>query len=120
MQASASPAPVATVAVASAPTELPHLSDAEIDATLERYAKAFRACVVAARETPAASVLDGRTVGVSMTVHPDGAVAHPKLSDAELVDTELGRCLEAESRKMQFPRFNGEPVRVLKLVTLLR
>ena len=62
-------------------------------------------------EAPAGT-LDGRTVVVKVTVKPSGVVAYPTLDDAAIGGTGLGACLKDAARRMTFPRFKGEALRL--------
>jgi hypothetical protein len=94
--------------------------DAGVEAALTRGARAFEACLAAARRVDPKVALewDWLPVPLTMVVSPAGKAVFTALEDPELNRSELGRCLRRECEAIPYPPFAGEPVRVHKLIRL--
>lgn len=105
--------PASTVALVARPAPAPVARPEGKPPTSEDLARAlvanpepFDACLAASpsREGPDPVLL--------ATVTPAGEVTFPTLDDVALARSDLGACVKAAARKLTFPPFAGEPVRV--------
>jgi hypothetical protein len=73
---------------------------------------AFESCIAEATRRDPGLDLGGRQAVLMLTVTPSGTVASPTIDDAELDKTDLGACLKSAARLMEFPAFEGSPMKV--------
>ncbi len=99
----------------SVKTEAPKLDNAPLDEaavgkTISDNAGAYKRCIDdAIRRNPN---FKGGRVEISATIGPSGIVTTASLSDPAMESSDMGTCIKDRTRRMIFPRFEGEPFEV--------
>lgn len=99
----------------SVKTEAPKLDNAPLDEaavgkTIADNAGAYKRCIDdAIRRNPN---FKGGRVEISATIGPSGIVTTASLSDPAMESSDMGTCIKDRTRRMIFPKFEGEPFEV--------
>jgi predicted Zn finger-like uncharacterized protein len=88
------------------------LGEAAIRNTLAANSGAFSACIARAGKADQGLRQDKRPPVLELVVRPTGHVASAALSDPAWARSALGQCLAAAARRMIFPSFEGQELRV--------
>lgn len=99
----------------SVKTEAPKLDNAPLDEaavgkTIADNAGAYKRCIDdAIRRNPN---FKGGRVEISATIGPSGIVTTASLSDPAMESSDMGSCIKDRTKRMIFPKFEGEPFEV--------